>query len=228
MLVNLYYGMQRGLGPFRGWPALVADLLLIVQFPLVHSWLLGRRGRSLLGRLAPASLGRDLSTTTFAIVAAVQLALVFLLWSPSGIVWWEPLGRLQVVYTLVFAAAWIFLAKALWDAGLPLQTGLLGWMAVFRNRAPEFGDFPTRGLYRFVRQPVYIGFALILLTAPVWTPDRLALAVVWTAYCVVGPRLKERRYARRYGEPFRRYQAEVPYFVPLARRPVPAVDESPV
>ena len=51
-------------------------------------------------------------------------------------------------------------------------------------------------------------------TSPVSTPDRLALAVLWTAYCIAGPRFKERRYERRYGDAFRRYQADVPYMAP--------------
>ena len=79
---------------------------------------------------------------------------------------------------------------------------------------PRFGAFPTQGLFRWVRQPVYIGFALTLWTGPVWTPDRLVLALAWTAYCVTAPRLKERRMVRRHGENYARYQREVPYMLP--------------
>lgn len=218
MVFNLYHGMQRGFGPLRGSGAAFANLLLLAQFPLAHSWLLTRRGRSLLHRLAPASLGLDLSTTTFAILASAQLVLTFVLWSPSGVVWWKPEGPALAFHAALFAASWLFLGKALWDAGLPLQTGFLGWWAVVRNRQPVFDDFPRGGLYRFMRQPVYVGFALTLWTAPVLTPDRLFLAVAWTAYCAFGPRFKERRYARRYGDSFRRYQTAVPYLVPFTRR----------
>lgn len=219
MIFNLFHGMQRGLGPFVGWGAVSANFLLVAQFPLLHSWMLSRRGRAVLERLAPGTLGRDLSTTTFAIVASAQLILTFVLWSPSGVVWWRPEGPALAVHATVFALAWAFLLVALKDAGLPLQTGFLGWSAVLRDRKPVFGEFPTGGLYRFVRQPVYIGFALTLWTAPVWTPDRLVLALGWTVYCALGPRLKERRYVRRYGEPFRRYQSAVPYLAPFTRPP---------
>jgi protein-S-isoprenylcysteine O-methyltransferase Ste14 len=58
---------------------------------------------------------------------------------------------------------------------------------------------------------------LTLWTVPVWTPDQLALAVSLTAYCLLAPRLKERRFAARYGERFERYRAEVPYALPTLR-----------
>jgi protein-S-isoprenylcysteine O-methyltransferase Ste14 len=73
---------------------------------------------------------------------------------------------------------------------------------------------PTGGLFRLVRQPIYVAFALTLWTVPVWTPDQLALAVSFTAYCLLAPRLKEKRFAARYGDRFHRYRATVPYALP--------------
>ena len=218
MIVNLHQGMRFSLGTAHGAAAWLANALLIFQFPILHSFLLGRRGRALLARLAPGGLGGALSTTTFAAFAAIQIAMTFLLWSPSGLVWWEPHGTAALVSNGLYAASWIFLLKALYDAGLPLQTGSMGWTAVWRGEKPVYGSFPTGGLYRWTRQPVYLGFALTLWTGPVWTPDMLALALLWTTYCVVGPRLKERRYVRRHGEAFQRYQAAVPYMAPRRRK----------
>jgi protein-S-isoprenylcysteine O-methyltransferase Ste14 len=220
MAVNLHEGMLSSLGTAHGPAALAANALLILQFPILHSFLLSRRGRAVLARLAPGGLGGDLSTTTFSGLAAIQIALTFLFWSPGHVVWWKPHGAAAVVMNALFVASWAFLGKALYDAGLPLQTGALGWTAVFRGRRPEYSPFPTQGLFRLCRQPVYLGFAATLWTGPVWTPDHLALAILWTAYCVVGPRLKERRYARRHGEAFQRYQSEVPYMLPRLRRAV--------
>jgi protein-S-isoprenylcysteine O-methyltransferase Ste14 len=218
MLLNLHEGMCCALGTAHGMAALAANALLVLQFPIVHSLLLRRRGLRALSRLAPAGLGGDLATTTFSGIAALQLILTFLLWSPSGVVWFRPHGAAAVAMNGLYAASWLFLIKALWDAGLPLQTGWMGWTAVLRGRRPEFAPFPTRGLFSVCRQPVYLGFALTLWTGAVWTPDHLALAVAWTIYCLVGPRFKERRYLERYGEEFRKYQTAVPYMGLGARR----------
>jgi protein-S-isoprenylcysteine O-methyltransferase Ste14 len=73
---------------------------------------------------------------------------------------------------------------------------------------------PTQGLFRLIRQPIYVAFALTLWTPPVWTPDQLVLAISLTAYCLLAPRLKERRFAARYGSRFERYRADVPYVLP--------------
>lgn len=64
------------------------------------------------------------------------------------------------------------------------------------------------------RQPIYLGFALVLWTAPVWSLDSSLLALAWSGYCVLGPIHKERRFAQRYGSTFATYRARVPYFFP--------------
>lgn len=40
------------------------------------------------------------------------------------------------------------------------------------------------------------------------------LALALTAYCLLAPRLKERRFAARYGARFEDYRARVPYILP--------------
>jgi methanethiol S-methyltransferase len=73
---------------------------------------------------------------------------------------------------------------------------------------------PPQGLFRLIRQPIYVAFVLTLWTVPVWTPDQLALAISYTAYCLLAPRLKERRFAKHYGIRFHHYRTAVPYVLP--------------
>ncbi len=218
MVVALYSGLRIGRGQFHGWHAVVANILLIVQFPIIHSFFLTKRGRGALAKIMPGGLGIDLSTTTFAFIAALQLLAPFALWSPSGITFYEATGAAYWVVLVLFIASWLFLIKALSDAGLGLQTGYTGWSAVVRNERPNYGHFPTHGLFRACRHPVYLGFALVMWTVPAMTLDGLLLAVVWTLYCVIGPRFKEKRYRARYGDHYERYCASVPFMLPGARR----------
>jgi protein-S-isoprenylcysteine O-methyltransferase Ste14 len=218
MMVAMFFGLSESFGRVP-WPwALIANALLILQFPLVHSALLTGPGGRLLARLMPGPHGATLATTTYALIASLQLLALFLLWTPSGIVWWRAEGAAFWVVCAAYAAAWLLLLKASFDAGAEVQSGALGWMSLLARIRPIFPDMPTRGLFRLIRQPIYVAFALTLWTVPVWTPDQLALAVSYTAYCLLAPRLKERRFAARYGERFARYRTAVPYVLPRLRR----------
>jgi steroid 5-alpha reductase family enzyme len=110
------------------------------------------------------------------------------------------------------------LLKAIIDAGFPLQTGLLGWHAVVRGHPPVYPPMPTRGLFRLIRQPIYVAFALILWTVPKITPDGLVVALILTAYCLIGSMVKETRFARRFGPAFSGYRAKTPFWFPLPPR----------
>lgn len=210
MIASLYTGLMFGQGR-GGW---LSNLVVILQFPLLHSFLLARPGRRWLARLAPLGLGQELSTTTYATLASWQLLLAFGLWTPSGQIWWQPSGAPLVVLSVVYGLSWLLLLKTMSDAGLAIQTGFLGWSSVARGRRPVYETFPVRGTFAWVRQPVYVAFTLTLWTAPVWTPDRLIIAVAWTGYCLLGPQFKERRYLRFYGADFSRYREAVPYWLP--------------
>lgn len=195
------------------WSAL-ANLALIIQFPIVHSLLLTRRGSGLLAKLAPTVYAKTLSTTTYAIVASVQLLALFVLWTPSGTIWWQAEGTAFVVICALYALSWALLMWASFDAGAEVQSGALGWMSLAQNIQTVFPDMPTRGLFRVIRQPIYVAFALTTWTVPVWTPDQLALAVGLTSYCLLAPILKERRFTQRYGTRFTDYKRRVPYAIP--------------
>jgi protein-S-isoprenylcysteine O-methyltransferase Ste14 len=224
MILAMFFGLSRCWGQVP-WPfSLAANAALILQFPLVHSALLGPLGRRVLPALFPGRHGRTLATTTYALIASVQLMALFGLWTPSGIVWWRAEGALFAALCLGYASAWLRLGKAILDAGIELQTGALGWMSLMRNIPVRFPDMPQGGLFRLIRQPIYVAFAATLWTVPVWTPDQLALALSFTAYCARAPRRKERRFVAVHGDRFRDYQSRVPYMFPKLR---PHHDKTP-
>ncbi|WP_082224930.1 methyltransferase family protein [Pseudorhodobacter antarcticus] len=214
MIVAMFFGLSESLGTVP-WPwATLANAALIVQFPLAHSLFLTPRGGRLLAMLIPGPHGQTLATTTYAIIASAQLLALFALWTPSGTVWFRAEGAAFWAMTTAYAASWLILLKASFDAGAEVQSGALGWMSLLARIRPVFPDMPTSGLFRLIRQPIYVAFALTLWTPPVWTPDQLVLASAFTAYCLLAPRLKERRFAARYGARFDRYRAAVPYILP--------------
>jgi methanethiol S-methyltransferase len=217
MIGAMFYGLSLGLGRVP-WPwAAFANAALVAQFPLGHSLLLTTRGRKWLATVIPGGFGGTLSTTTYAIIASLQLLALFVLWTPSGIILWRAEGWVFWVICVAYASAWLLLAKASFDAGLEVQSGGLGWLSLLQNLKPVFPGMPQSGLFRLIRQPIYVAFALTLWTVSTWTPDQLVLAVTYTGYCLLAPKLKERRFAKLYGQRFADYQAAVPYVWPRVR-----------
>ena len=218
MIYMMFFGMSRSFGQLDAPWSWIANAALIIQFPVGHSLLLTKRGRSFLRRLAPAELAADLSSTTYVMLASLQIAVLFLLWTPSGIVWWQATGAAFWLMVTLYASTWYLLGKASMDAGIEVQSGALGWTSLARGVRPIYPDMPTAGLFRASRQPIYLAFALTLWTPPTWTPDQLALALALTGYCLVGPLFKERRFEQLFGDRFRAYRATVPYWLPTPWR----------
>lgn len=218
MMVAMFFGMSRSLGTLPAPWNWLANAALLVQFPVVHSLLLTTRGRALLARLAPRGAGATLSATTYATIAALQVFALFAFWSPTGTIWWQASGATLALMVPLYAAAWLLLGKSMADAGLALQTGSLGWFALFRGRKPVYPPMPQTGLFRLTRQPIYVAFTLTLWTVPTWTPDQLVLAITLTAYCLIGPLFKEARFRRIYGAAFDRYARAVPYWLPWPKK----------
>ena len=214
MIIAMFFGMSRSFGSVPQPYAWIVNIALLLQFPIAHSLLLNGRGRTLIARLVPGPHGPTLATTTFALIASLQLAALFLFWTPSGTIWWQATGPIFALLCCAYAAAWGLLIKASYDAGAEVQSGALGWMSMFQGRKPRYPGMPQTGLFRYIRQPIYVSFALTTWTVPVWTPDQLLVAIALTAYCLVAPILKERRFARQFGREFTAYQERTPYALP--------------
>ncbi|MCC6406729.1 MAG: isoprenylcysteine carboxylmethyltransferase family protein [Planctomycetes bacterium] len=217
MFLGVRSGMEFGFGTLHGPFALVANAALVLQFPLLHSFLLGTRGRKVLESCAPRAIARELAPTVFATVAGLPVLLTFIAWSPSGSVLARPTGAAAWLCDAFYVGAWLLLVRSIHDAGVANQTGFVGWSSVVRRKPLDFGPFPTHGLFRLCRQPVYFAYSVMLWAAPVRTPDGLWLAAGWSAYCLIGPLLKERRYLRWFGEAYETYRRRTPYFVPRIR-----------
>jgi len=217
MIVMMFFGMSRSFGALVEPWHMIGNGLLLLQFPLAHSLLLTRAGNGVLRHLAPSGLGADLATTTYAAIASLQVLALFLLWSPSGTIWWQAEGPLLAILCSAYALAWLGLLKAISDAGLALQVGLLGWRSVAKGIKVTYPPMPRTGLFRYCRQPIYVAFAATLWTVPTWTPDQLTIASILTLYCVIGPLFKERRFRARFGDEFAAYRKHVPYWLPWTK-----------
>jgi len=113
----------------------------------------------------------------------------------------------------------------IWPVGISLAftgTTLRIWAQQhLRYRLKVKKCLTTTGPYLFIRNPVYVGNILMCLGATVtsellWLVP-IALLYWFTIYSVV-VRYEERHLLKKYGEPYRRYLAEVPRWLPRAIR----------
>jgi len=199
------------------------DLLLAVQFGVIHSLLLVPTVRTRLFRGIPTAFHGCI----FCVVTCVTLLMVFHFWSGSSIVLYELQGTAAALATLAYYGAWLGLVYSLQLSGLGYQTGWTPWWHWFRNQPLPRRTFEEREAYCFFRHPIYLSFLGLIWFTPRMTLDHALLTVVWTAYIFVGSYLKDERLAYYLGATYREYQERVPgypliAFGPLGRRRRPA------
>ena len=147
-----------------------------------------------------------------------------------ALIFWLPVAYLlrilpdQPLYQI--PAPWIFLTLAgqalggiLVLVGL-LQTDIwhfLGFRQLLTPQVEAETPLTIRGLYRWVRHPLYSGSFLIIWLNPVMTRNLLVVTFWLSVYLVVGAKLEERRLVHAFGDAYRQYQRRVPMFIPRPR-----------
>ena len=126
VMTAIFFGMSKSFGGLPPPWNLAANLALILQFPLAHSILLTKPGQIILAKLAPSGYGATLATTTFAIIASIQLSALFVFWTPSGTIWWQAQGWPFAIISTLYAISWLLLIWASLDAGAEVHSGALG------------------------------------------------------------------------------------------------------
>ena len=213
MFIQLFTGFSGQLVPSFFPTHFLFNIILLIQFPIFHSFFLTKSGKKFLHIFYSERFTGKLDTTVYAAIASVQLIILFL------------------YFTLCcgYVCGWLALSISSVQAGFGVQTGSLGWISVYRGVRLQYPDMPTRGLFAVIRHPIYFSFCIILWVSPYLTADKLLLASAYSFYCLLAPLLKEKRFVHIYGDRFLRYKLETPYFFPrifkLSRRSSGKIDQ---
>ena len=191
--------------------ALLVDLGLLSLFALQHSVMARPGFKRVWTRIVPEPAERP----TYVLLSSLALAVLFAFWQPIGPVVWAVQGELAAHAILaLYFAGW---AMLLYSTALIDHFDLFGlrqaWLA-FRGQPYTAHPFKTPGLYKHLRHPIYLSWAIIFWAAPVMTAGRLFFAVVSTAYMLVAVLFEERDLVRQFGDAYRRYQESTPRYVP--------------
>ena len=197
----------------------IGNLLLSLQFCIVHSWLLFPSTR----RWLTQYLASEFYGCLFCVATCLGLLAMFVGWQTSPIIIWNLVGPAAIVLETGFYAAWIGLFYSLALTGLGYQTGWTPFWFWLRRQPIPKRTFEPRGAYLVLRHPVYLSFLGLIWFTPRMTLDHAVLTSAWTMYILIGSYLKDERLAFYYGREYRRYQERVSGYPligwgPLGRR----------
>ena len=185
-------------------PVLI-DIALFSLFALHHS-VFARAGlKSWVVRLVPAELERSVYTW----ISSVLFVLVCALWQPVPGVVYRADGVAALAGYLVQAAG---IALTLY-AGRSMDfldlAGVRQVQNAARGRRPAHVALQTRGLYGFVRHPLYFAWVLMVFGAPVMTATRFTFALISTAYLAIAIHWEERSLVGVFGAAYEKYRTQV-------------------
>jgi len=153
----------------------------------------------------------------------------------------EPRYRLLYsVFAMIATGAWVFFVHQLPDSPLYQTGGLFFWFMVtaqvlgvlivlaafqpidglvflgLRQSSEGKEPFVVRGVYRYVRHPMYAGVMLILLAMPEQTWSSLHFALAICLYFMIGSRYEETRMLAAHPE-YAAYRNITPAFIPFVQ-----------
>jgi methanethiol S-methyltransferase len=194
--------------------AVFADTLLLALFAIPHSVMARPAFKRWWTRIVPPAVERS----TFVLTSSLLLGLLYWQWLPIPRVLWDvtnPKGRffLHVVF-------WVGWVTVLLSTFLINHFDLFGLRQVYLHASAHPYTpvgFKYRGLYRYVRHPIMLGFLLAFWATPTMTAGHLLFAGVTTAYILIALQLEERDLVSFHGEQYRAYQQQVRMLLPFPK-----------
>ena len=197
--------------------ALAINVGLLSLFAVQHSGMARPAFKKVWTRIIPEPAERP----TYVVLSTAVLALTYAFWQPIGGTVWEFTTPTTVnALTGFYLFGWALL---LYSTAQIDHFDLFGlrqaWLA-FRGREYTHHPFATPGIYKHIRHPLYVSWAIIFWATPVMSVGHLLLAVVTTAYMVLAVFVEERDLVDHFGDAYRRYQETTPKYIPrFGRKP---------
>ena len=190
--------------------AAIIDLALIALFGVQHSVMARQGFKRAWTRIVPQQAERSV----YVLAASLALIVLFAFWRPIDGTLWNLGGPLGIAMWALFATGW---GLVLLSTFLINHFELFGLQqAWFHARGHEAAEpkFRQPLFYRFVRHPIYLGFAIAFWATPHMSYGHLLLAMGISVYILIGIRHEERDLVSLFGPEYEAYQARVGMLTP--------------
>ena len=188
---------------------------LILLFGIQHSVMARTSFKASWTKLVPKHLERSI----YVFISGILCICIALFWSPiPGTIFKLAPGTpgYYFTYGLYFLGIAVLLASTF----LINHFELFGLQQAYLNmvkRTARKPRFTTFALYKIVRHPIYMGFALILWATPIMSISHLYLAVLFTGYIFAGIYFEEKDLIREFGNTYKGYKQTVPPLIPFTK-----------
>jgi protein-S-isoprenylcysteine O-methyltransferase Ste14 len=189
------------------------DALLSVLFFVQHSTMIRKSFQKHLSSMVPPPHQGAL----YSITSGMVLMMVVLLWQESSQYVFQLEGWARWCCRGVFVMSMAGMMWGIFVLGSFDALGIRPILAHLRGRQVPAMPLTARGPYRWVRHPLYFFTLLLIWAYPDLSMSRLLFNVSWTAWVVVATWLEERDLVAEFGEPYQKYQQEVPMLFPWPR-----------
>lgn len=196
--------------------AVMVNVGLLLVFGVQHSVMARPGFKRAWTRVVP----KELERSVYVLLASAVLALLMWQWRPipTPVLWHADAAWSA---TLLWSVMVVGVLVLLWATFLINHFELFGlqqgWIAL-RGGELRGPAFVTPYLYKLVRHPLYVGWLLIFWGVPTMTFGHFLFSAGMSAYILIAIRYEERDLADHIGEPYRRYQQQVPALVPRIGR----------
>jgi len=194
--------------------AVLIDVGLVLLFGITHSVMARPAFKAQLTKVIPPAAERS----TYVMVTNVVLTLLYWQWRPIDTLIWSfdsPFG--WILFGISMIGWWL----ALWSTFLIDHFDLFGLRQVwlyYEGREYTPPPLIVRGVYKYIRNPLMLGFLIAFWFTPTMTLGHLLFAIAMTAYVFIGLHYEERDLAKSLDEDYLRYKQQTPSIFPWSKR----------